>query len=176
MVARILLPAVLTILLITAAAMGREGRTMDELRISSPAFAHRGEIPSRFTCDGHDVNPALEFGPAPAGARSLALIVDDPDAPVGDWVHWLVWNIPPATRGIKENGFPAEAVQGLNGWKTNRYGGPCPPSGTHRYFFRLYALDITLSLPKASTKADLEWAMRGHILASGELMGTYRHH
>lgn len=156
------------------AAAGKEARTMSELRISSPAFDHGGAIPVRFTCDGEDINPKLEFGTVPAGTRSLALIVDDPDAPVGTWVHWVVWNITPQTREIGENSVPAGAVQGLNDWKRNRYGGPCPPSGPHRYFFKLYALDTTLTLSPATTKAALEKAMAGHILARGELQGNYR--
>ena len=157
-------------------AIGKEARRMSELQISSPAFSHHGTIPARFTCDGVDVNPPLALGTVPAGTRSLALIVDDPDAPVGMWVHWVMWNIPPETRGIGENSVPAGAVQGVNDWKRNRYGGPCPPSGSHRYFFKLYALDTTLTLAPSTTKAALERAMEGHILARGELQGTYRRH
>jgi Raf kinase inhibitor-like YbhB/YbcL family protein len=100
--------------------------------------------------------------------------MDDPDAPVGTWVHWVAWNIPAQTREITEKGLPGGTVQGLNSWKRNDYGGPCPPSGTHRYFFKLYALDATLTLAPTSTKADLEQAMQGHVLASGQLMGTYK--
>lgn len=147
---------------------------MSVLRISSPAFAHGEAIPARYTCDGQDTNPPLAVGDVPAGTRSLALIVDDPDAPMGTWVHWVMWNIPPESREIGENSVPAGAVQGVNSWKRNRYGGPCPPSGTHRYFFRLYALDTALTLAPTIASAALERAMAGHILATGELMGTYR--
>ena len=147
---------------------------MTALTISSPAFPHQAAIPVRYTCDGQDINPPLQIGTVPAGAKSLALVVDDPDAPVGTWDHWVIWNIPPQTGEIRENSLPSGAVPGLNSWKRNRYGGPCPPSGTHRYFFRLYALDSTLNLPSSATKAALEGAMRGHIIAQGELMGTYR--
>ena len=156
-------------------AGGKEMR-MNELQITSPVFAAGGTIPVRYTCDGEDVSPPLAFGPVPPGTLSLALIVDDPDAPVGVWVHWVAWNIPPTTREIKENGLPASGVQGLNDWKRNNYGGPCPPSGTHRYFFRIYALDTVLNLPPSTTKAALERAMQGHILAQGELKGSYRRH
>ncbi len=154
-------------------ATGREVHRMVQLQISSPAFDHRQAIPARFTCDARDVNPPLRIDNVPAGAKSLLLIVDDPDAPGGMWVHWVVWNIPPETREIGENSLPAGAVQGLNGWKKNRYGGPCPPAGTHRYFFKFYALDTTLNLAPATAKAGLERAMQGHVLARGELMGTY---
>ena len=147
---------------------------METLTISSPAFTHGEGIPARYTCDGTDASPPLAIGRIPPTARTLALIMDDPDAPSGNWVHWVVWNIPVQTREIPENVLPHGASQGRNGWKRNSYGGPCPPSGTHRYFFRLYALDRSLQLTSSGTKADLERAMQGHILARGELMGTYR--
>lgn len=173
---RIMLWLVAGLFLAPMTATGKGVRIMSELQISSPAFAHQGAIPARFTCDGQDINPPLAFGNIPAGTKSLALIVDDPDAPVGMWVHWVAWNIPPETQEIRENSVPAGAVQGLNDWKSNRYGGPCPPSGTHRYFFKLYALDTKLNLAPATTKTSLERAMEGHILARGELQGTYRKH
>ncbi len=154
--------------------VAKEARKMADLRITSSAFAQKGAIPGRYTCDGQDMNPPLQIGNVPQGAQSLALIVDDPDAPVGNWVHWVVWNIPPHTREIRENGLPAGAVQGLNDWKRNRYGGPCPPSGVHRYFFRIYALDTTLNLAATTGKAALLRSMQGHVIAQGELMGTYR--
>lgn len=147
---------------------------MTDLTITSSAFANKTAIPGRYTCDGQDVSPPLQIDAIPAGTNSLAIVMDDPDAPAGTWVHWVIWNIPPQTREIKENSLPSGGVQGMNSWKRNRYGGPCPPSGTHRYFFRLYALDITLNLPPSSTKAALEAAMQGHIIGQGELMGTYR--
>jgi len=147
---------------------------MEKLTVSSAAFAEGAAIGAKYTCDGADVSPPLAIGITPAGTRSLALIMDDPDAPVGTWVHWVAWNIPAQTKAIPENGLPADASQGRNGWNRNGYGGPCPPSGTHRYFFKLYALDTTLTLPPSATKADLERAMQGHVLAAGQLMGTYK--
>lgn len=147
---------------------------MAALIISSPAFNAGEAIPVRYTCDGNDISPALSFDNIPEQARSLALIVDDPDAPVGTWVHWVVWNIPAQTREIPENSVPNGAIQGKNSWNRNSYGGPCPPSGTHRYYFKCYALDIALTLLPSSTKAELEKAVEGHVLAQGELMGTYK--
>jgi len=147
---------------------------MEGLLMTSPAFKSGGTIPAAFTCDGPDVNPPLAIRNAPAGTRSLALIVDDPDAPSGMWVHWVLWNIGPAVREIAENSVPAGAAQGRNDFRKTAYGGPCPPSGTHRYFFKLYALDTMLDLPGGTTKAGLEKAMGGHILARAELTGTYR--
>jgi Raf kinase inhibitor-like YbhB/YbcL family protein len=155
-------------------ALGQEVNNMEKLTVTSTAFAEGAAIAAKYTCDGVNVNPPLAIGATPAGTRSLALIMDDPDAPVGIWVHWVAWNIPAQTREIPENGIPAGAQQGLNDWKRNDYGGPCPPSGTHRYFFKLYALDTTLTLAPSTTKADLERAMQGHVLATGQLMGTYK--
>ncbi len=159
---------------IAVAADGKERSKMPELKISSPAFAHQGSIPARYTCDGGDASPPLVVENVPAGARSLALIVDDPDAPAGMWVHWVLWNIPASTREIHEDSVPAGGVQGKNDWGRNRYGGPCPPSGTHRYFFKLYALDTALNLDAVANKKSLERAMAGHVLARAELVGTYR--
>jgi hypothetical protein len=140
----------------------------------SPAFATGSAIPARFTCQGDDINPELQIREAPEGCRSFVLIMDDPDAPGGTWDHWLVWNIEPETGSIPEGNVPERAVQGSNSWGRNDYGGPCPPSGTHRYFFRLYALRDRLGLPPGSDKAQLLAAMRGLLLAECELMGTYR--
>jgi Raf kinase inhibitor-like YbhB/YbcL family protein len=162
--------------LFAPAAMGKEMRRMDTLTITSPAFTAGAAIPAKYTCDGADASPPLIIGTVPAGTRSLALIMDDPDAPGGMWVHWVVWNISPQTREIRENALPDGVGQGKNDWNRNSYGGPCPPSGTHRYFFKLYALDGTLNLGASTTKTDLERAMQGHILGRGELMGTYRRH
>jgi len=147
---------------------------MGDLQLTSPAFPHNGMIPSRFTCDGVDVNPPLAIRDVPGSSRALALIVDDPDAPAGTWVHWVVWNIAPDTREIGEDSVPAGAVQGTNDFRKPRYGGPCPPSGTHRYFFKLYALDQTLSVPSGAAKAQVEEAMRGHVVGQAELIGRYR--
>src|SRR5512143_1241812 len=149
--------AFLVFLLIPASgALFTEGTAMTAMTMTSPAFKHGESIPSRHTCDGADVSPALAIANVPAGAKSLALIMDDPDAPGGMWVHWVVWNIDPATKEIGENSFPAGAKQGMNDFRKAPYGGPCPPSGTHRYFFKLYALDADLDLPAATTKASLE--------------------
>ncbi|RII30394.1 MAG: YbhB/YbcL family Raf kinase inhibitor-like protein [Geobacter sp.] len=147
---------------------------MEKLNITSPAFAAGGAIPARYTCDGEGISPQLAIGTIPSGTKSLALIMDDPDAPMGTWVHWVVWNLPAQTREIQENSLPAGASQGKNSWSRNSYGGPCPPSGTHRYFFKLYALDRVLNLGASADKSNLERAMEGHTLARGELMGTYR--
>ncbi|HEX8960865.1 MAG TPA: YbhB/YbcL family Raf kinase inhibitor-like protein [Geobacteraceae bacterium] len=165
---------ILTVGVFAVAADGKEKSTMSELKIASSAFTHDGSIPARFTCDGGDASPPLIVENVPVSARTLALIVDDPDAPAGTWVHWVVWNIPASTREIHENSVPAASSQGKNDWGRNSYGGPCPPSGTHRYFFKLYALDTTLDLGAATTKRGLEKAMAGHILARADLVGTYR--
>jgi len=148
--------------------------SMADMKITSMAFGDGGNIPSKYTCDGADVSPPLEMTNVPSGAKSLALIVDDPDAPAGDWVHWLIWNISPKTAEIHENSVPAGSTQGLTDFRTNGYGGPCPPSGTHRYLFKLYALDTTLSLGSNARKADLLEAMKGHIVAQAQLTGRYR--
>lgn len=150
------------------------GMNMAQLKISSSAFQNNGSIPQKYTCDGANVSPPLAFEGVPAGVKSLALIVDDPDAPVGTWVHWVVWNMDATATGIAENSVPEGAVQGVNDFKRRDYGGPCPPSGTHRYFFKLYALDALLKLNANGKKADLERAMHGHIVAQGELIGLYR--
>jgi Raf kinase inhibitor-like YbhB/YbcL family protein len=151
-----------------------EERTMSELTLSSPAFSHDGMIPPRFTCDGADASPPLVIANVPGNAKAFALIVDDPDAPVGTWVHWVVWNIGAGTKEIPENSVPPGALQGTNDFGKQRYGGPCPPSGTHRYFFKLYALDAQLPLKAGADKAGIEEAMRGHIIARAELIGRYR--
>jgi Raf kinase inhibitor-like YbhB/YbcL family protein len=167
---------VLLVCILTAAAgMAKETKNMKELTITSPAFTDGGAIPVRYTCDGPDISPPLAIAAIPSETSSLALIVDDPDAPAGTWVHWIVWNIPADTRNVNEGHVPAGAKQGLNDWRRNSYNGPCPPSGTHRYFFKIYALDKTLDLPQSATKAALERAMEGHILAQGRLMGRFRH-
>ncbi len=146
---------------------------MDALTLSSPAFEHNRLIPQKHTCDGEDVSPALRIGNAPPGTKSFALIVDDPDAPAGTWVHWILWNIDPKTTEIGEGTVPPGAVQGMNDFRKSGYGGPCPPSGTHRYFFKLYALDTVPGRSRGAVKADLERAMKGHIIAQAELIGLY---
>ena len=153
------------------------------LEISSSAFAPMGAIPKRFTCDGGDLSPPLAWTGVPAGAKSLALIVDDPDAPDPaaprmTWVHWVLYDLPAAASGLAEAvasaGLPAGAREGLNDWKRTGYGGPCPPIGRHRYFFKLYALDATLGDLRRPTKAKLEAAIDGHVMARAELIGTYQ--
>ena len=143
------------------------------MEIQSPAFENNGYIPSKYTCQGEDINPPLQISQVPQEAKSLVLIVDDPDAPMGTWVHWVVWNIPPKIKEISEKSLPQGAVEGLNDFQKHSYGGPCPPSGTHRYFFKLYALDTILNLDTSSTKNDLERAMKGHILDQAQLIGLY---
>jgi Raf kinase inhibitor-like YbhB/YbcL family protein len=149
-------------------------REVTVMNITSPAFKHNEMIPVKYTCDGADVNPPLLFEDVPANAKSLALIVDDPDAPRGTWVHWVVWNIAPDTREVPEKSVPKGALQGMNDFRKKDYGGPCPPSGTHRYFFKLYALDGVLTLGKNADKAALEAAMQGHIISQAEIIGLYK--
>jgi Raf kinase inhibitor-like YbhB/YbcL family protein len=150
------------------------------MELSSPSFAPRGEIPVRHTCEGEDVAPPLQWRGVPDRAASLVLIVDDPDAPdpaapQRTWVHWVLFNIPPAASGLPEGGrpLPAGTCEGLNDWGRHGYGGPCPPVGRHRYFFKLYALDRMLPALPRPIKAAVEQAMRGHVLAQAELIGTY---
>lgn len=154
-------------------AIGGWGTEKRTFRIESPAFVHNGVIPSAYTCDGAGTSPPLEVGGVPPGTKSLALIVEDPDAPAGIWVHWVMWGIPPGTREIAAGTAPPGAVQGTNDWKKRGWGGPCPPSGTHRYVFRLFALNTVPALGSAAGKKELERAMEGHILARGELIGLY---
>ncbi len=142
--------------------------------ITSSAFGHSAAIPVKYTCDGADVSPPLQWSDPPAGTLSLALIVDDPDAPVGTWDHWILFNLPADTRALPAQATPpGGSLDGKNSWGRTGYGGPCPPSGTHRYFFKLYALDTMLDLPAGANKAALLEAMEGHILAQAEMMGTY---
>ena len=142
------------------------------MKLTSTDFEHEGMIPSEITCDGRDISPELSINDVPEGAKSLALIMDDPDAPGGTFVHWVVWNIPPETGSI-ERGTEPEGVQGRTGFGGRGYGGPCPPSGTHRYFFKLYALDDELDLREGASKRELEEEMEAHIIAKAELMGKY---
>lgn len=144
---------------------------MKDLSIKSSAFEPNKLIPKKYTCDGQDINPPLTIEGTPKEAKTLVLIVDDPDAPSGTFDHWIVWNIPSADSKIGENTVPG--TEGMNGARQMGYFGPCPPSGTHRYFFKVYALDTELSLRVDSKKKDVEKAMQGHILAKGELMGLY---
>jgi len=143
------------------------------MEITSPAFKNNGNIPAKYTCDGENINPLLEFKNIPQDTKSLALIVDDPDAPAKTWVHWVVWNIDPGTTRIPENAKIGDAVEGITDFGKPGYGGPCPPSGTHRYFFKLFALDTELDLDPSSGARDLANAMEGHIIESAELIGLY---
>lgn len=161
-------------LVAVSGALSTEGTTMGAMTLTSPAFKNGELIPSKFTCDGADVNPALAIGNVPPEAKSLALIMDDPDAPGGMWVHWVVWNIDLKTREVKENSVPPGAKQGMNDFRKTPYGGPCPPSGTHRYFFKLYALDTLVDPGPNANKAALEKAMKGHVIGQAELMGKYK--
>jgi Raf kinase inhibitor-like YbhB/YbcL family protein len=151
------------------------------MKILSAAFPPDGPIPAKYTCDGRNVSPPLEWSGVPAGAKSLALVVEDPDAPdpaapTMTWVHWVLYNIPPACSGLPEavQALPAGTLEGLNDWERTRYGGPCPPVGRHRYYHRLYALDVALADLRRPTRARLLAAMRGHVIAEAELVGTYR--
>lgn len=148
------------------------------LLLTSSAFEHQGQIPPRFTCDGEDISPPLAWEQAPSGTVAYALIVDDPDAPAGTWDHWVLYNLPGSAVNLNEGVPPQEvldsgALHGRNSWRDLGYGGPCPPDGTHRYFFRLYALDSPLDLEAGASKQELLDAMQGHILGQAELMGTY---
>ena len=146
-----------------------------QITISSPSFQAGGPIPVQFTCKGADQNPPLEFRGIPKEAKSLALIIDDPDAPGGLFTHWIVWNIDQATTQLGQNSSPAGAAQGTNDFGRIGYGGPCPPSGTHRYYFRLFALDQRIDLRPGAKRAALERALKGHILARGELKARFSH-
>lgn len=155
-----------------------EGGDGMALTITSSAFKQEGMIPSQYTCDGKDISPPLQWSGVPEEAKSLALIVDDPDAPGKTWVHWVVFNLPPDVHSLPEH-MPTDAklrngaMQGITNFGRSGYGGPCPPGGTHRYYFKLYALDTMLDLKPKAKKPDVEKAMKGHILAEGQLMAKY---
>jgi Raf kinase inhibitor-like YbhB/YbcL family protein len=155
---------------------GAEGGTME---LISSAFSEGAMIPGKYTCDGEDVSPPLNWRALPAGTKSLALICDDPDAPVGTWVHWVYYDIPAGTEGLPENVVPDErpaqgGTQGVNDFRKIGYGGPCPPGGTHRYYFKLYALDTPLNLSSGATKKQVLKAMENHIIGQVQLMGKYK--
>lgn len=180
---RVLLGAMLFIIngsVVSGESKGGQGMSM---KIESSAFAHNGDIPRRYTCDGQDVSPPLSWSGVPENAKSLVLIVDDPDAPDPKapkmtWVHWVLYNIPANASGLPEGvssgALPNGTAEGINDWKRTGYGGPCPPTGRHRYFHKLYALDTVLTGLNKPTKAQLEKAMQGHILAQAELIGLYQ--
>jgi Raf kinase inhibitor-like YbhB/YbcL family protein len=165
--------------LIIGCAKQQEAQQIEEtievsnMKLTSAAFQHNGAIPSEYTCDGSDLSPPLAISDVPSNAKSLVLISDDPDAPVGTWDHWIVFNIPASTMQIPKGTEP-KGIGGKNSWGRTGYGGPCPPSGTHRYFFKLYALDTMLNLQEGAAKKDIEKAMQSHILAKAELMGTFK--
>ena len=150
------------------------------ISVTSSAFTDSRPIPDKFTCTGSNVSPPLQWGNAPAGVKSFALITDDPDAPMGTWVHWVIYNLPPATMSLAENlppspELPDGSKQGVNDFRQPGYGGPCPPPGKpHRYLFKIYALDTMLNLKSSATKKELLKAMDGHVLAQGQLIGTYQ--
>jgi len=150
-----------------------------DIKVSSSAFPDGGMIPAKYTCDGADVSPPLKWDSVPDGTKSIALISDDPDAPMGTWVHWVLFNLPADARELPENvptdeTLPNGAKQGTTDFGRTGYGGPCPPSGTHRYFFKIYALDTMLDLPAGARKSDLVKAMEGHIIGQGQLIGKYK--
>jgi hypothetical protein len=178
---RACLAGLCAVALLSEGAVSKE--TTMTLDITSPAFADNAAIPAKYTCEGDDISPPLAWSGVPAGAKSLVLIVDDPDAPDPaaprmTWVHWVLFDLPPTTTGLAEavaaSALPAGTKVGLNDWKRADYGGPCPPIGRHRYFFKLYALDAALSGLNSPTKAKVEAAMQGHVLAEAQLIGTYQ--
>ena len=144
------------------------------MKISSAAFENNSLIPSKYTCEGQEINPPLEFRDIPEDTKSLVLIVDDPDAPMKTWIHWTIWNIDAKTTQIRENSCPKGAVEGITSFGRTGYGGPCPPSGTHRYFFKLFALDKMLDLSPNSYIRDIESTIEGHIIQKAELIGLYK--
>jgi Raf kinase inhibitor-like YbhB/YbcL family protein len=158
------------VMLLTASASFAAGGA--RMKITSSAFQDGGNIPSKFTCDGSDTSPPMQITGVPAGAKTLVLIADDPDAPGGLFTHWLVWNIPPQTNSIAEASAP-KGVHGTNDFGKSGYGGPCPPSGKHRYSFKVFALDRELALPSGAKRGQVDAAMKGHVIAQGELMGRY---
>lgn len=171
--------AVLILICPLAVSAETKGGKEMKINVGSTAFTEAGMIPRQYTCDGEDMSPPLSWSGIPEGTKSIAIIADDPDAPGGMWVHWVVYNLPPDLKGLPEN-VPAQktlakgGIQGQTDFRRIGYGGPCPPSGTHRYFFKVYALDAILDLDPGAIKKRLLNAMEGHILAEGELMGKYK--
>ena len=155
-------------------AMGQSGIKVEGLKLSSPAFENGGKIPKKYTCDGGNVNPPLTIENVPSNTKSLALVFDDTDAPRGSYVHWILWNLAPDAKEIKEDSVPEGVDQGMNDFKKPNYGGPCPPGRVHKYVFKIYALDILLNLNPKGTKKDLEKVMEGHILSRAQLTGLYQ--
>ncbi|HUH65324.1 MAG TPA: YbhB/YbcL family Raf kinase inhibitor-like protein [Syntrophales bacterium] len=173
--------ALLTVIFVSTGLVGSGAQVKGErdMEIKSSAFKKGARIPAKYTCDGVNVSPPIVWSKLPAGTKSLALICDDPDAPVGTWVHWVIYDVPGDSKGLPEKLPPLKEVaaggkQGMNDFRAIGYGGPCPPSGEHRYFFRLYALDAPTGLKPGATKAQLIAAMEGHILGEAELMGKFK--
>jgi Raf kinase inhibitor-like YbhB/YbcL family protein len=157
----------------------REEAVKMKIKVTSPAFEEGGMIPPKYTSDGENVSPPLNWEGVPEGTKSIALVSDDPDAPIGTWVHWVMWNVPADATHLSENVPPDENLpdgsrQGITDFRSHGYGGPSPPSGTHRYYFKIYALDTKLDISSNSKKADLLKAMEGHIITEGQLMGKYK--
>ena len=144
------------------------------MKITSSAFGHNTLIPSKYTCEGQNINPPLSIKDIPAGAKSLVLIVDDPDAPMKTWTHWTAWNISPETAELSENSIPVGCIEGTTSFGRTGYGGPCPPSGTHRYFFKIFALDGLLDLQQGAHLANLTTALQNHIIEKVEFIGLYK--
>ncbi len=168
---------VLSLMLFADTVIPQKGNEM--MKIESSVLKEGDMIPEKYTCDGDDISPPLKWSDIPQNTVSLALICDDPDAPAGTWVHWVIFNLPAQTSGLKEfvpteKKLPDGSLQGTNDFRKIGYGGPCPPSGTHRYYFKLYALDTKLELDAGATKWQLVQAMKGHILAEAQLMGKYK--
>ncbi|MCZ7540201.1 MAG: YbhB/YbcL family Raf kinase inhibitor-like protein [Anaerolineae bacterium] len=182
-----LLTLALTVLVAACSGVEKAGQTPPAteevpamtLELTSAAFSEGQPIPARYTCTGEDISPPLAWRGAPPGTQSFALIMDDPDAPGRTWVHWVVLNLPADAAALpaairSDDDLPGEAAHGQNSWRRSDYGGPCPPSGTHRYFFKLYALDTTLDLAPGATRQQVLDALAGHVLAEGQVMGTYK--
>jgi Raf kinase inhibitor-like protein, YbhB/YbcL family len=155
--------------------MSSVASSVSAITISSPAFSPGAEIPAKYTCNGQSLSPELRISDAPPAAKSIALVVEDPDAPSGLFTHWLVWNISPQTAKFAENGAPADALQGTNDFSKRGYGAPCPPSGTHRYIFKVFALDQPLELKAGARRTQFDSAIKGHVIAQAELVGRYGH-
>lgn len=163
--------------LIIFTVYGKGNETMS-MHLETPVFGNNEAIPKKYSCDGENISPPLEWSNVPDSAKSIVLIVDDPDAPIGTFVHWVCYDIPVSVKGLGEavpqqDSLPQGGFQGKNDFNKNGYGGPCPPGGTHRYFFKLYALDTALGLSSGKTKDDIETAMEGHVLSTAQLIGTY---
>ena len=187
MLKRIVVAAIASVLFLCSCENGKQadsgavGGQKMEIKVTSSGFEAGGMIPSKYTCDGTDVSPPLKWESVPEGTKSIALISDDPDAPMGTWVHWVLFNLPADAGELAENigpdkTLPNGARQGRNDFNRIGYGGPCPPGGTHRYFFKIYALDAPVDLLAGATEPQLLRAMEGHILGRGELMGKYKRH